>query len=134
MDITAVINELTARLATIDGLRAYSWPVSPISPPAAYFAYPEQVTFDETYGRGMDRITLPLVVVAGKADAQSTRDRLAAWCDGSGATSVKAVIEAGTASAFDTVRATGVEFEPVTIAGTDYAAAIFTLDIAGQGA
>lgn len=134
MDVTAVIVELTGRVDGLAGLRAYSWPVSPISPPASYFGYPENLEFDATGGRGMDRLSLPLVVVAGRAEERTSRDKLAAWCTGSGPTSIKAAIEFGEPVAFDSVRVEGVEFEPVTISGVDYAGAIFTLDIAGQGA
>jgi hypothetical protein len=56
------------------------------------------------------------------------------YCAGSGASSIKAVLEAGTYTAFDTVRVARVEFDVLTIGGTDYLAALFDLDIIGDGA
>ncbi|HEX6969410.1 MAG TPA: hypothetical protein VF174_11465 [Micromonosporaceae bacterium] len=133
MNLADVMDEIAARLATIDGLRCYAWPVPKISPPAAVVGFPEDITYDATYGRGMDQMTVPVVLLAGRVGDRPTRDVLAAHADGSGARSVKAVLESATWTAFETVRVTGAQFDPVTIAGVDYEAAVFTLDIAGQG-
>jgi hypothetical protein len=51
----------------------------------------------------------------------------------SGASSVKQVLESGTYTAFDELRVTSVEFDVVSIANTDYLAAMFDLDITGSG-
>lgn len=134
MNLGAVMDAVAARLDTIVGLRCFAYPPDAIQPPAAIVSYPETIAFDATYGRGMDRITLPLVVVVGKVHDRSTRDVLGAYCGGSGATSVKAVLESGTYTAFDVVRVASAEFDVVTIAGTEYMAGLFELDIAGQGA
>jgi hypothetical protein len=66
--------------------------------------------------------------------AVASRDLVAAYADGSGARSVKAVLESGTYNAFDSIRVTGCEFDVLNVAGADYLAALFDLDIAGQGA
>lgn len=133
MNLADVMDEIAARLDTLAGLRVSSHPPGSITPPAAIVAYPETYTFDETYVRGIDRMTLPVVLVVGKASDRAARDALAAYVDGSGASSIKALIEGGTYTTFDTVRVTGVEFDPITIGGTEYMAALFDLDIAGQG-
>jgi hypothetical protein len=133
MDLGDVMDAIATRLDTIDGLRCYAWPVPKITPPAAIVMFPTNLDYDATYGRGMDRITLPVLIVAGRVGDRPTRDRLAAYADGSGTRSVKAVLESGTYTAFDSVRVTGAQFDPVDIAGVDYEAAVFTLDIAGQG-
>jgi hypothetical protein len=104
-----------------------------VTPPAAIVSYPQAYTFDATYGRGMDRLSLPVVVVVGRPTERQTRDNLAVYCNGSGAKSVKAVVESGTYTAFHMVRVEDIEFDVVSIAGTDYMAAVFTLDIAGAG-
>ena len=133
MDLADVMEEVAAKLGTIDGLRVFAYPPGDVPPPAAIVSYPETYDFDATYGRGMDRMSLPVVVVVGKPTDRSTRDRLAKYCNGSGPASVKAVVERGTYSACDTVRVTSIEFDPVEIAATVYMAALFTLDIAGPG-
>jgi len=133
MNLANVMDAVSNRLDTIAGLRCFAYPTAKLTPPAAIVSYPETVTFDETYGRGMDRMTLPVVVVAGKVSDRSARNALGAYCDGTGAASFKAVLESGAYSAFHTVRVAGIEFDTVTIAGTDYIAAMFSLDISGSG-
>lgn len=133
MNLADVMDQIASQVDTIDGLRTYAWPAPAISPPAAVVTYPGIYDYDATYGRGMDRLTLLLAVVVGKADQRTARDRLGAYVNGSGAQSIKAVVEAGAYSAFHTVRVVGVEFGPVTMAATEYVGATFELDIAGQG-
>jgi hypothetical protein len=134
MRLDDVMDQVATQLDTISGLRVTAFPADSVSPPAAIVSYPGTYTYDETYGRGMDRLSLPVVVVVGKPYDRSTRDNLAGYCDGSGSSSVKAVLESGTYTAFSTVRVESVEFDVLTIAGTDFMAALFTLDIAGTGA
>ncbi len=133
MNLANVMQAVADRLDTIDGLRCFGFPPHSLSPPAAIVSYPDKITFDETYGRGMDRLTLPVVVVVGRVSDRSARDQLGAYCDGVGAASVKQVLESGAYTAFDTVRVTGADFDVVSIAGTDYMAALFDLDIVGRG-
>lgn len=133
MNLADVMEEVAARLDTIDGLRVFAYPPDSLSEPAAVVSYPDTYEFDGTYGRGMDRMRLPIVVVVGKPTDRSTRDRLARYCDGSGPFSVKAAVESGERAAFDTVRVESIDFDVVTIGGTDHMAALFTVDIAGPG-
>jgi hypothetical protein len=133
MDLNAVVEELATRLDTITGLRVHSEPPGTIDPPAAVIAYPD-ITYDATYGRGMDRLELPIVLAVGRISDRISRKQVLEYVQGSGASSVKAVVESGTYTAFDTVRVASVVFDVITIAAVDYLAATFTLDIAGQGA
>lgn len=133
MNLAAVMDEIATQLDTITELRAYGYPPETIVPPVAIVDFPESIDYDQTYGRGADRMSLLVWVVAGRATAPATRDLLAAYADGSGARSVKAVIEAGTYTAFDEAVVTGAEFEPVTYNGATYLAAQFTVDIMGSG-
>ena len=134
MDLAAVADELAARLGTITGLRVSAFPPPTVVPPAAIVSYPERVDFDATYGRGLDRAERwPIVLVVGKASDRTARDRIYAYAEGSGAASVKAVLESGTYTTFESIRVASVEFDVVTIAGIDYIAAMFAVDIAGPG-
>ena len=92
------------------------------------------MTFDQTYGRGMDRLTLPVLVLVGKVTARTSRDKLVPYVSGSGTKSIKAVVEAGTYTSCDTVRVVKAEFDVIRVGGVDYAAAQFDLDITGSGA
>lgn len=135
MNLGAVMQAVADRLKTITGLRVYAYPPDTVQSPAVVVTYPGTYTYDATYGRGMDRIEdLGVVALVGNVSDRASRDKIAQWANGSGATSLKAVLESGTYTAFDTIRVTRVEFDIVSVAGVEYLAATFTLDIAGQGA
>ena len=134
MNVGDVMDQLGEALDTIDGLRVYDFPTEAITPPAAVLAYPESIAFDETYGHGMDKLTLPVLVMVGRVSERSARDQLTPYADGSGALSVKAAVEGYTYTAADDVHVTSADFDVVRIAGVDYAAALFTVQVAGPGA
>ncbi len=134
MDLAAVMDAIGDRLDMIDGLRVHKFPVGSVSPPAAVLSYPDEYEYDSTYARGMDRMSLPVFVVVGKASERTARDRLAAYVNGSGASSVKQVLESGSYVAFDVVVVKSADFDVVRIADVDYLAAVFDLDVAGRGA
>jgi hypothetical protein len=134
MDLGAVMDEVGDQLDTIPGLRVYRYPPDSVQPPAAVVTYPEMYTYDETYGRGMDRLTISVVVMVGKVSDRSSRDRIAVYINGAGDRSVKAVVEAHTYEACDTVRVMSAEFDIVSMAGVEYLAATLSIDIAGTGA
>ena len=133
MNLADVMDEVATALEAIDNLRVFPYPPDRVEPPAAVVSWPDTYTYDETYGRGMDRLSLPVVVVVGRVSDRACREELGAYADGSGDRSVKEAVETGTYTACDTVRVESVEFDVVTIAGTDYMAALFTVDVAGSG-
>lgn len=133
MNLGDVMDELATRIDTVAGLRVFAYPPGTAVPPAAIVGYPTNYTYDETYKRGMDRMRLPVVVLVGRPIDRSTRDAISQYVDGSGAASLKAVIESGTYTAFHTVRVVDVDFDVYQLASIDYLAAIFELDIAGSG-
>lgn len=134
MNLAAVMDELAERLDEIDGLRVFPYPpTKPPSPPAAIVTYPGEITFDATYGRGMDRVSGSVVVLVGNVVDRVTRDRIAAYSDGDGPKSIKQKLEGAEYASFDSLRVTGIEFDTVTIGAVDFLSATFTLDIAGQG-
>ncbi len=135
MDFADVVDELAVRLSVIAGLRIHTDDSGPVSGDSAIFGYPEDITFDYSKGRGLDRMTLDFMVVVPNPTSRSTRNRLAKYCTGSGEFSAKAALESTDAlpASFHTVRVNGVQFGTVTIAGTVYMAALFTIDITGKG-
>lgn len=134
MRLNAVMNEIGVALTGMTGIRVFDYPPPTITPPAGIVSYPDRIEYDATYGRGMDRIReLPVMLVVGKANDRSARDKVSAWADGSGATSIKALLEAHAWTSCDVVTVTACTFDVVTIASIDYIAALFSLDIAGGG-
>lgn len=138
MNLADAMDEIAAQLDTISGLRVHPFPPDSITPPAAVVDLPESIGFDETYGRGMDKMTIPVTVLVGKAVDRASRDQIAPYFDGSGERSIKTVLEAGTYSAFDAeslrVRVADDPFEVWTYAGVAYLGGAFRIDVAGQGA
>lgn len=136
MDLEAVSTEIMTALGGISGLRRPPWGVEQVQAPAALVALPEEIIFDETYGRGKDRYPdLPVVVLVGAPEERASRKALAAYARGSGPRSVKAVLEAYAWTTCEGVTVKRCEFEPgARYAGTPYLAAIFHLDIIGKGA
>lgn len=132
-DLSDVMDDLGAALDTIEGLRVYPYWAGRVVPPAAVVGLPDDCQFDSVLQRGADRLRLPIVVAVGKADARSTRDRLAKYAAGSGPVSVKAVVEAHESAAWDSARVESVEFGTATIAGTECLAATFMIDVSVRG-
>lgn len=133
MNLADVMDELGAALDTIDGLRVTAWPADRIQVPAAIVGYPISGTFDVTMGRGVDQLEIPVAVVVSRVSARAARDALAPYCDGSGASSVKAALQGATYTAASSVRVRGVEFDPFDYNAVQYLAATFAVDVYGSG-
>lgn len=136
MILEDVMDDVARRLDMIDGLRAYEYPPDSITPPAAIVSYPEDYTYDGTYHRGADRMTLPVIAVVGRANDRASRELLSVYVDGDGPKSFKRVLESKDLppyTTFHSIRVTNVEFDVVTIGGVDYVAAMFNNDIVGSG-
>ncbi|GAA2855370.1 hypothetical protein GCM10010472_10830 [Pseudonocardia halophobica] len=139
MLLSQVMDQLGDAAATIPDLRAHPYYAENVTPPAAIVGWPDEYLFDTGMQRGSDRFTIPLIVVVGRADARSSRDRLAKYADGSGPESIKQVLEGWSPTppavkAWDSLRVESIEFGISTIAGKAYLAATFSIDIEGTGA
>lgn len=135
MDLEDVSEEIRTALAGIAGLRRPPWGAEQVQVPAAIVGLPDRINFDETYGRGKDHYPdVPVVILVGAPEDRASRKALAAYADGSGARSVKAVLEAYVWTACDSLHVAWCEFPRVEYAGTPYLAAVFHLDIIGKGA
>lgn len=127
------MDQIRTRLKSIQGLRV-ARPGERVIPPAAVVLFPDRITFDETYQRGQDSMTLPVAVLVGKVVDRAAEKTLAAYCDGNGPRSIKAVLESGAYTAMESVAVTSAEPDTVTLTGVDYLAASFDLTIIGKGA
>lgn len=131
MNVAAVQKEIGQALGTIPGLRVSDYTAQRITPPAAIVAWPSEVTFDETFGRGADSMTLEVFVVVGAVDARASRDTLAEYLNTSGPKSVKNVVDGFGYASCDSIRVTNAKVETLQISDVDYLAAIFELHIFG---
>lgn len=135
MDVALSMEQLAVRLKTIEGLRAFGYPIptAQVGEGNAIVGYPDDYTFDSTYQRGADDLTLPIILIVGNPYQRTTRDRLGEYIAGSGPKSIKAVVESGEYTAFRTVRVPSVDIDFVSIGAVDYLAAIFPAVISGEG-
>lgn len=135
MNLSDVADEVATRLDTIAGLNAFAYPPGSLTPPAAVVLNPRDgdIRYDQTYRRGMDRMTLPVIVIAGRADERSANQTIRQFCDGSGASSVKAVLESGAYTSLHTLVVVTGGIDGVTWNGVEYLAALFDIDITGSG-
>ena len=83
---------LATRLATVSGLRTSATLPDQPTPPQAV-VYPERVIYDTAMGRGSDEYTFVVIVIVGRIAERSAQTSLDAYCNPSGATSIKAAIE-----------------------------------------
>lgn len=134
MNVADVMDQLGDALDTITGLRVFRYPPETLTPPAGVVAYPETAQYAEAYGRGMDRLMVPIVVVLGKVSDRSSAIAMAAYLSGSGARSIKAVVDNyGSYTAMDSVTVTSAETDVFTMNGVDHIAATFEVDVVGRG-
>lgn len=137
MDLYAVMDEVATQLKTITGLRAYAWHQGTVAAPAALVGWPDRLDYVGTYQRAQSRVPdLPVLVLVGKASERVAAKRLGEYVAESGTNSVpaKLMARAGSWVACDLVNVAWVGFPAVALAGVDYLAAEFHLDITGKGA
>lgn len=136
MILADVAQEVADKLGGIDQLRSYPFRPSPLVPPVAFPDLPERITYDQTFRRGSDQITLPVNVLVGKAFDRASHEQIWAYVDGSGPRSVKARLDSSETNVYtscDSVRVESVEFAIFPVADVAYLAASFSVDIAGPG-
>lgn len=133
MNLSDVMTEVAEASRVIDGLRVHEQPVGAVTPPALMVLYPDQILFDETYGRGSDSSDAGFLLVVGKPYDRATKELLGELTAGGGLKSLKAAIEAYSYASCDSVRLASIEFDVVTIGGVDYMGGLGKLQIFGEG-
>jgi hypothetical protein len=132
MNPTAVRAGLATALDTIAGLRVFDHVPDSLAPPAAVIE-PVEVVFDEAMVRGLDLYRAFVLVIVGRMSERSASDRLDAYLAGSGASSVKAAIEADKTlgGACDTLQVIDANPRTVTVSGVEMLSYRFGVDIYG---
>lgn len=133
MILADVMGELGDACDTITGLRVFRWPADDVPVPAVVVAFPEQIDYHVTKARGVDRMSVPVVLAISRADERSAALNVSPYVSGSGSASIVAAIEAFAYTACDFAVVKSCTFEPYTIASVEYLAAIFTVDVVGPG-
>ena len=136
MDVQAVAAEIATKLDTITGLRAFGYPPGQAPFPCGVVVLPDDVTYDETYGRGSDAMTFPVFVFVSRNDDRTAALELMPYLDGSGSKSVKTAVDSTNTNAYsecDTVTVQRAETGAYTYNGVDCYGAEFTVYVTGSG-
>jgi hypothetical protein len=133
MILIDVMDQLGEALDVIDGLRVKPYTEQRINPPQAMVNLPRTYKYDLTKCRGSDDIEIPITVYVGRYDAESSRNALGQYVDGSGGLSVKEAIETHTCSAYDIAHVLDVQFLISTVTSVEYLAATFRVRLIGKG-
>ncbi len=135
MNLQSVRSGIAERLATIDGLRVFDFMPQTATPPCAVVGFPERLSFDLAFARGLDEVpVIPVYVFVGGAHERSSQAQLSEFCAASGSTSIKEAIEAdltlgGTADTCRVVQARG--FANYPIGAVEHLGCIFDVQVFG---
>lgn len=133
MIVETVLAEVAGQLDTIPKLNVFPFWAKKVPVPGVTVGLPELIEFDQTYGRGLDRMRVPILVMVGLVSDRASAKELSAYMDGSGDRSFKAVLNGHTWTSCDDVMVTSCEPGTYSSAGVILLGAEFTVDIYGQG-
>ena len=122
---------LATQLATIRSLRtAATVPDNP-APPVAVIV-PVNVEYDTSFGRGTDTYTFSVLLIVGRMSERAAQTTLDAYINPTGATSIKAAINADPTlgGACQSARVTNmVNYGSLIVGDTEYLSADFQITI-----
>lgn len=129
--IENVLAGLKLALAEIDGLRVYDFPADRVEPPAVVMALPP--VSHVTFGDGAFDFRVPMWLLIAKANDRASTKELIPYLDPRNERSIRAAIAADRTlgGACDSVAVVEAEPQMATLAGTEYLAVEFTLEVIG---
>ncbi|MEV2240580.1 hypothetical protein [Micromonospora sp. NPDC049891] len=136
MNISAIRSALAESVASVTPeLNTYGYVPDSVAVPCFYVGGVE-IDYDVTMGRGSDELSVTCVVLVSANSDASGQEQLDAYLNGSGASSLKAAIEAdetlgGECFTLAVSRAQGYGFHKVGT--TDYLGAELVVNITGDG-
>lgn len=83
---------IATNLSTIDGLRTSAFVPDEPKPPIAVI-FPDNISFDTAFGRGLDTYSFSVQVIVSKVSDRNAQSNLDGYCNADGGQSVKAAIE-----------------------------------------
>ena len=90
--LSALRSGIATNLATISGLRTSSTVPDNPNPPIAVVV-PQGITFDTSFARGLDTYDFNILVIVGRVDERSAQNKLDAFCNPTGSSSIKTALE-----------------------------------------
>lgn len=130
LNLSAVMTDLATAVQTVlaSGRTAHGYPVESLQPGDAVVGYPEgDQPITGTFGRGMDRVKVPVWIICGFVQDSTTRTAVSGWVDAS--SSVVTAIE-GYAGTWSSVRVESFAIDRFDPVGTSPLVVIkFTVDV-----
>lgn len=120
---------LATRLRTISGLRAASTQPDNPMPPQAIVNL-DSITYDTAFARGLDEYQFTILVIAGRVAERTAQNRLEAYLNPSGTSSIKTAIQGDRTlgGKAQTLRVTEVtSFGSINVGDVTYLAANITV-------
>lgn len=133
MIVEEVSAEIAAVLDTIPQLNTFPYWAKKVPVPGVTVGLPESIEYDQTYGRGLDKMTVPLLVLVGLVSDRASAKELGAYMDGEGARSFKAVLNGHIWTSCDDVFVASCQPDTYSSGGVALLGAEFKVDVYGQG-
>jgi len=133
--VSAVRDACVTQLSTITGLRTYDLIPDSVNVPAAIVGNLE-LTWDEAMGRGLDQATFEVLVITSRMSDRAAQDKLDVYLAGTGSSSIKTVLEAGTPTGtlngtVSTIRVTRATPISISVASIEYLAYRYEVEVYG---
>lgn len=130
--LTNIRNEIGNNLANITSLTVYKYIPDSVEPPTAVVGVVERIEYDNSFARGSDTYTIPVILYISRVDAQLSQETLDSYLQSSGANSVKAQIESdlslnGEASSVRVTDAT--DYGVYNVNNIDYLGVQFSVEV-----
>lgn len=132
----AVADELAAHADAISGLRTFAYPPDAVPDESFVVGMPDQIAYDQTFGRGSDEYTVTAWVLLKKMNDRTAYARLAKYISGGGASSIRNALNSSPAnpySACDTVTVQSAETGWYVWNSVTHMGAQFTIWVTGSG-
>lgn len=131
LNLASTMDALAAKLvaSSVAAKRVYAQPEESVAPPCVVIGYPDDIEYDQTFGRGSDRAEFPVWFLVGKVTGKASRDALSAVI--TGAASVKDVLDGALTVGANvaTVRVTGAKPESIKFGDVEYLSARFDCEV-----
>jgi hypothetical protein len=94
--LTNIRTEIKNNLANINTLMVYDYVPDSIEPPTAIVGVVQEIDYDQSMQRGVDKYVIPVYLYVSRVDAQDAQSTIDGYLVSSGANSIKAQIESDT--------------------------------------
>lgn len=136
-DIQSILDEISGKMAALDGVVAYAWDAKRIATtPCVMVGLPDRTRYRTSYSRNGKKLTVTMVVLVSEANARAAHKKLLPFLENSGERSVFRVVDSEFTDYETCDDVTVVEAEPDYWInnGVQYLGAEFQIDVTATGA